>query len=540
MKPVSAHHLLSAYLDGELSPGERDEVERLLSESPEARQELGELEQVRELLRQLPRESLPKTFASGILAECESRPRGSAATASDVKTPSKVQAGRSWMRLAALAVSAAAALVIVWFAFPHAGQENSELAQTSPDHRSSTESPSGDSTLRSQPPQPMAPGNELADARNLALPPESPIREPAAPQKTAGAGIVADSFQRKGLSAADRESQLVFGHNLKDVPIGQVVEALDQQGDKIAVVKLTVVDRQQGLRDLQVLLKKHQIVSADTPKLGETGANARSPSQNSSLLAVYVETSDNQLAAAMRELQKEAAFRQLTIDAPITVAGLDPLITSPEPMDDAQRRNRVQPFGAAGADVPGLQSINPAQIKMKAARTPQPAPAAEPGRDKTPAPFKAEAQTAPAAQSQPPAGEKKTAARFGTPRAATASNGQQKTPADEKRDAPKFGAFQRGFGGGSGNFHQTAPSRQRQLTLPANVLDELQKKRAGTEAKKQSEADGTGTNPAAEEKTAKRVHILFVLVDEPEKTESESAPPAKKPAPPADNNNGAA
>ncbi len=543
MKPVSPHHLLSAYLDGEVSPGERDEVERLLSESPEARQELGELAQIRELLRQLPRESLPNTFVSRILNECQDTLQEPAADG--IKKTAAVRSGDSlggkrsgWLRLAGLAISAAAAVVIVWFSFSETAKDRpGELAQRSPNRRANTESEVGERTERSQP---MAAGNtEAAGARN-----EAPLAETQPPplaktkeQETEAPGVgIAASSLPKAFLGADRKSQLVFGRDLKDVPIGQVVEALDRQGDKVAVVKLTVVDRQRGLKDLQVLLKKHQIVSADaaapTPK--ESPANNAAPSQNAPLLAVYVETSDNQLAAAMRELQKEAAFRQLTIDAPITVAGLDPLMTSPQSLE-AQRRNRVRPFSAAGADVPGLQSLNPAQIKMKAARTPKPEPSADEASPPKPMRFKAEAQPAPADQSKPDAVERKPAGKSSAPRLAKPSNGKSETPVTEKKDEAKIGAFQRGFGGGGGNFNQTSPSSQRQLTLPANVLDELQKKRSGTETK-QAEAD---KKPAPEQKTAKRVHILFVLVDEAGKTESQPASPAKKPAPPADNNGAA-
>ena len=96
MKPDSAHPLLSAFLDGELSPGERDEVEHLLSESPAARQELKELEQIRELLRQLPRENLPNAFASRILEECQNTsPEPAAASRAGMKKTATARSGGS-------------------------------------------------------------------------------------------------------------------------------------------------------------------------------------------------------------------------------------------------------------------------------------------------------------------------------------------------------------------------------------------------------------------------------------------------------------
>ena len=113
-------------------------------------------------------------------------------------------------------------------------------------------------------------------------------------------------------------------------------------------------------------------------------------------------------------------------------------------------------------------------------------------------------------------------------RSARVSNGQSETPAAEKRNEAKDTAQRGGFGG-DGNLKQPSPSQQRQLTLPANVLDSLQKKRAGADAKK-AEAAGPNTSPD------KRVQILFVLVDDSANPEPKPAPPAKKSAPPADNN----
>ena len=49
-----SHELLNAYLDGELAPDERTQVERELAESVELRRELAELDATRSLLRALP------------------------------------------------------------------------------------------------------------------------------------------------------------------------------------------------------------------------------------------------------------------------------------------------------------------------------------------------------------------------------------------------------------------------------------------------------------------------------------------------------
>ena len=171
MKSDSAHHLLSAYLDGELSPGERDEVERLLSESPAAWQELKELEQIRELLRQLPRENLPNTFASRILQECQKTSPASAPAAmtSGNKKTAAAYSGASaagkrngwWMRLASLAVSVAAVLVIVWFSFPDSRKEHpAEMTQQTPQNGLAANSQLEEKSYRASPPNRWLPQTE--------------------------------------------------------------------------------------------------------------------------------------------------------------------------------------------------------------------------------------------------------------------------------------------------------------------------------------------------------------------------------------------
>lgn len=64
---------LSAYLDGELPAARVQEVERGLADSPEARQLLAELRQVRDRLHALPRRAAPAELATAVLRQAESR-----------------------------------------------------------------------------------------------------------------------------------------------------------------------------------------------------------------------------------------------------------------------------------------------------------------------------------------------------------------------------------------------------------------------------------------------------------------------------------
>ncbi len=67
MLPDRSLQLLTAYVDGELSPRQRRLVERLLQSSPEARQLLRQLQQDAQQLQQLPRPTLPHDLSRPVL-----------------------------------------------------------------------------------------------------------------------------------------------------------------------------------------------------------------------------------------------------------------------------------------------------------------------------------------------------------------------------------------------------------------------------------------------------------------------------------------
>jgi anti-sigma factor RsiW len=63
--------LLSAYLDGEVTAGERELVERALREIPAVRQSLEELRRLQDGVRSLPRYHLEPDFCQGVLRQAE-------------------------------------------------------------------------------------------------------------------------------------------------------------------------------------------------------------------------------------------------------------------------------------------------------------------------------------------------------------------------------------------------------------------------------------------------------------------------------------
>jgi anti-sigma factor RsiW len=73
------HDFLSGYLDGELTPAERAEVEARLSASPELRAELDDVRMARDAVRALPRRSAPAGFWDAVIAHVDAAPDDDAA-----------------------------------------------------------------------------------------------------------------------------------------------------------------------------------------------------------------------------------------------------------------------------------------------------------------------------------------------------------------------------------------------------------------------------------------------------------------------------
>jgi len=93
--------ILSAYLDGQLSPGETAQVEQRLAEDPEARTLLEQLRQVSQMVHSLPHSSAPADLADEVMQQLE---RDALLGVSD--TPEEL-AGRTHLRFRRFAAAAA-------------------------------------------------------------------------------------------------------------------------------------------------------------------------------------------------------------------------------------------------------------------------------------------------------------------------------------------------------------------------------------------------------------------------------------------------
>ncbi|MFN8035150.1 MAG: zf-HC2 domain-containing protein [Acidimicrobiia bacterium] len=108
--------LLDAYLDGELTPAERAEVETRLAASPALRAELREAAAVRDAVRALPVLDLPPDVVAAVRDERADPPN--AEVADELAARRGRDGRRSWRGAGLVAGGAAAAIVLVAAVFP--------------------------------------------------------------------------------------------------------------------------------------------------------------------------------------------------------------------------------------------------------------------------------------------------------------------------------------------------------------------------------------------------------------------------------------
>lgn len=162
---------LSAYLDGELSPAERAEIERWLERDAEARSLFNELRQVTSIVAALPRERAPTDMADAVVARCE---RAALLDETGFRPRRAVMAAR-WTRPLALAASLLVVATIAWIGIPYWPKFERSVMQVADMDSPSKMEPATESSRR-----PMA-LNDPADRglESAAVPSERIVRDAA-------------------------------------------------------------------------------------------------------------------------------------------------------------------------------------------------------------------------------------------------------------------------------------------------------------------------------------------------------------------------
>ncbi len=358
--------LFSAHHDGEVTPGERIVVEGQFAASAEARRERAEIEQLSELLRELPRESAPAEFCEQVMQAAKHQ----------VLTPKNDEAltggnslrRRWWTGVCAVAVSAAMLFMMVLLidrshkpdlprniagrpttSLPEAADADvggiAEVAENDKQLPPSSESlfrqptPKRDGVALNEPAKPetaktgekvagrMAMTEAETAAANAARKPNFAADKLSAVnrfRRKARGAVVEERSAKEAIQTTDGREQLAFDDDLTEAQIGQVLSALETSGDQIAVIKLTVVDRSASLNALQLLLERNRVPLESAPSKSKNASKAEAEPKLGGMVAVYVETTRDQLASTLLELKQDKRFRILERQPAISLASLDP------------------------------------------------------------------------------------------------------------------------------------------------------------------------------------------------------------------------
>ena len=298
--------LLSAYLDGELTAEETGAVEAHLESSKESRRTLDELRLLSSYLSNLAPEAAPESLRSSILAS-HSTPQ-----------PTPQRTTRSFRGPLIAAVVAVAALVMV-AVIPHVS--------------------------------PWSPSRSDTDDPGLVVLAETPAEQPVtSADASAGVGNFAEGARIAG------GGELVFDKTPDKAQVGQILSAIDTSDGQAVVVRLTVVDIEQGLNSLRLLLQKHQIASVDTLPSANRDATRRRKGDGSrfgdgQLVSVVVRASSEQVSEAMASLRREVVS-EMELAGVVHVAVLETAPGGRRALEQLQSYSgktlRTQPVGPAG------------------------------------------------------------------------------------------------------------------------------------------------------------------------------------------------
>jgi hypothetical protein len=297
MNRSDPRELISAYLDGEVSPDERTEAERLLEASADLRRDLDDFSRLSELLRALPRESAPPEVAAAIQSRSDEK---------SLLVPEPVVPRRSLRReliasLAGAAVTAAAWLLTV--RLPDAPFKFDAVAISTA--------------------QPEAQAPEMSALTDAALPADAPSRidRTAASAMTGPADDSLPALPAEAKQFPEASERFAGGLPVgetawRSVRIGDVVPYFEKNSNGVAVLELTVVDIQQVADQVQYLCARNDIavLQSEGGPLGDLEARITAqpakPDPNSDgastgLVALYVTAPSSNMTQLLDELDEQ-------------------------------------------------------------------------------------------------------------------------------------------------------------------------------------------------------------------------------------------
>jgi hypothetical protein len=359
MNSKTPDDLFSAFFDREVTSAEEAAALARVQASPQAKQELQDYQRLSEWLHELPRHTVPPEFAAAVMQRAEREtliPLDANAIVecdSHVERPSR----RAWIFTIA---STAAVAVAVLFFVTQPGRQNRPAGVVADKFAVVADNEASPLAVgRNHPTVAFAPAAKapLVVGKTAAVAMLTENSE--GPQADAALGATSQPQRGKTSAFAIRPKstgaitpQLVFPANLKTAQVGDVIEALENVGEQVAVVRLTVVNQAAGLDGIQSLLVRDASRTVQnveevqalrkrfTDKKGTVAIDgAKTPNSTGDLICVFVEGTREQLAGVLKDVQNESQIQQAQLTNTISAAKL------------AQYANRPV--------APALQSRNP-------------------------------------------------------------------------------------------------------------------------------------------------------------------------------------
>jgi hypothetical protein len=449
MSSPEQNDFLSAFYDGETAAGESAVAREFVQRSPEAAREVKEYERLAGLLRGLPRVALPPEFAASVMQQAERESliplepivQNTALQNSTAQNAGSVKVGpqpsgnsrRRWILVSAISGAIAATLMI------SVGLVN-RPQQPGPGAIAIRESLPADSMRvpgKAMRPAPVAPALAKAESKvaktevdrgglqpksdEILLTPslKSSVASPspaAGERDAAPRGFASPKMAKSGVNEPvsvpqqsplpDQDFGLVLPANLKTAKVGDVVEALQQDGKQVAVVRLTVVNQVEALDGVQSLLVRNttQILqnadeirhmrqrfaagkAADVPK-------ESIPIAPGDMICVYAEGSRAEMLRVLQGLQSERHIQEAELTNTIPFEVLEEFANSAVPAkqqmgggSSTQKLDANQP-SVAGRNAAGSQlavSLPAETVNKIMSRGQQPASARNRRKGKSPA-----------------------------------------------------------------------------------------------------------------------------------------------------------
>jgi hypothetical protein len=334
----SAHpkDYLSAFYDREATPEEEAAAKSLVNRAPEASREVHDYRRLSRLIQEVPKVVAPPEFAAAVMQRAEREslipldPVGSPATS----TPRR----RPWILVVATSFSVAAAGLIAasifhWFTPRHARQEMAvrEPVPSKPGPKVSTFGVSGRDELAGEHKEAFARADLVA--KNSPASPRTVVAPASAPLEASP--LSKDAAAQFGAPAQSSGTALILPANLKTAQVGDVVEALQQDGEQVAVVRLTVVNQVEGLDGVQNILVRNtssKLQNAEEIRrmrqrfAGDKTAEFRKsvvPGSAGDTICVYMEGSRDEMLAVLQGLQNESHIQKAELTNTIDVTALE-------------------------------------------------------------------------------------------------------------------------------------------------------------------------------------------------------------------------